>query len=102
MTDSIDPPITADQVRSYLKYVDTTIAQWEAFDPTPRASLPKYKACSVELHALLADMDNRPTPNDTPTLDFGGDSHPSHDRCDRCDAWLEDEGICWGEDCWWR
>ena len=58
-SDSIDPPITADQVRSYLKYVDAQIARWEANDPTPRASLPRYRACSVELHALLADMDDR-------------------------------------------
>ena len=72
MTDSIDPPLTAAEVRSYIFYVDTLIATWEAFDPTPRASLPKYRACSVELHALLADMDNRPTPCDAPTLDFGG------------------------------
>ena len=72
MTDSINPPLTAADVRSHIYYVDNLIAQWEATDPTPRASLPKYRACSVELHALLADMDNRPTPNDTPALDFGG------------------------------
>ena len=30
------------------------------------------------------------------------DTCPCHDRCPRCNAWLEDEGICWGEDCWWR
>ena len=72
MTDSIDPPLTATEIRYRLEYVDAQIARWEATDPTPRASLPKYKACSVELHALLADMDNRPTPCDAPTLDFGG------------------------------
>ena len=72
MTDSINPPLTAADVRSLIKHIDAQIAEWEATDPTPRASLPKYKACSVELHALLADMDNRPTPNDTPTLDFEG------------------------------
>ena len=72
MTNSINPPLTAAEVRRHIVYVDATIARWEATDPTPRASLPKYKACSVELHALLADMDNRPTPNDAPTLNFGG------------------------------
>ena len=72
MTNSIHPTLTAADVRALIATVDATIARWEAFDPTPRASLPKYKACSVELHALLADMDNRPTPNNAPTLDFGG------------------------------
>ena len=72
MTDSINPPLTAADVRALIATVDTTIARWGADDPTPRASLPKYRACSVELHALLADMDNRPTPCDAPTLDFGG------------------------------
>jgi len=72
MTDPIHPTLTAADVRSHIYYVDNLIAQWEATDPTPRASLPKYRACSVELHALLADMDNRPTPCDAPTLDFGG------------------------------
>ena len=72
MTNPINPPLTATEIRVMLEYVDATIAQWEATDPTPRESLPKYKACSVELHALLADMDNRPTPCDAPTLDFGG------------------------------
>ena len=72
MTNPINPPLTATEIRVMLEYVDATIARWEADDPTPRASLPKYRACSVELHALLADMDNHPTPNDAPTLDFGG------------------------------
>ena len=72
MTDRIDPPLTATVVRALIATIDSTIAQWEATDPTPRESLPKYKACSVELHAMLADMDTRPTPCDAPTLDFGG------------------------------
>ena len=72
MTDSIQPPLTAAEIRRHIEYVDATIATWEATDPTPRASLATYRACSVELHALLADMDNHPTPNDAPTLDFGG------------------------------
>ena len=72
MTDPSNQPLTAAHVRAYIEYVDATIAQWEADDPTPRESLPKYRACSVELHALLADMDNRPTPRDAPTLDFEG------------------------------
>ena len=72
MSDSDDPPLTATEIRMHIEYVDSMIARWEATDPTPRASLPEYKACSVELHALLADMDNRPTPCDAPTLDFGG------------------------------
>jgi len=72
MTDSIHTPPAATEIRLWLEYVDATIDRWEATDPTPRESLPQYKACSVELHALLADMDNRPTPCDAPTLDFGG------------------------------
>jgi len=72
MSDSIYPTLSNAEVQSLIATVDATIAEWEATDPTPRESLPKYKACSVELHALLADMDNRPTPCDAPTLDFGG------------------------------
>ena len=71
MTNSIQPPLTAAEIRRHIEYVDATIARWEAEDPT-RASLPTYRACSVELHALLADMDNSPTPIEAPTLDFGG------------------------------
>jgi len=72
MTNSINPPLTAAEIRRHIEYVDATIATWEATDTTPRASLPQYKACSVELHALLADMDDHQAPRDAPTLDFGG------------------------------
>ena len=73
MTDSTQPPLTAAEVRAWIAGVDRVIATWEATDTTPRASLPQYKACSVELHALLADMDNRPTSTEATTwLDFGG------------------------------
>jgi len=69
-SDSTDQTLTADEVRYHIARVDSTIARWEANDPTPRASLPRYRACSVELHALLADMESDPTPTDALTLDF--------------------------------
>ena len=72
MTNSIQPPLTAAEIRRHIEYVDATIATWEATDPTPRASLATYRACSVELHALLADMLSSHYRVNVPTLDFGG------------------------------
>ena len=46
-------PLTADDIRGHLAWVEGRIAAWTAAG-SHTDSLPKYQACAAELHELLA------------------------------------------------